>query len=79
MSTIPSQPSLKNSPRSKSEEKMNLWVMDQKNLEHKGIRILDDSRILLLQPNKTIPNKLKEEKCGRRWEREKRHGLIRHV
>jgi hypothetical protein len=80
MSTPPSQPSLENLPCFRIEErKKHLWRMDQKALEHRGIRIQDERRLFLLQPNIIIPKQLKKYKCERKSEREKRFGLAKHV
>jgi hypothetical protein len=46
MSNTPFQLGLENSPSFRSEyKKRNLWMMDQKTLEQKGIRNLDDRRM----------------------------------
>jgi hypothetical protein len=47
MSTSPSQLGLENLPGFGTEKrKKHLWRMDQKTLEHRGIRILDVTRFL---------------------------------
>jgi hypothetical protein len=80
MSTPPSQPSLENLPCFRIEErKKHLWRMDQKALEQRGIKIQDERRLFLLQPNMIIRKRLRKYKCERRWESEKRFGLAKHV
>jgi hypothetical protein len=48
-----------------------MWKMDEKTLEYRGIKILNERRLFF------IPNMSRELKCGKRWGREKRHGLVR--
>ncbi len=45
-STPPSQPGFENSPSFKREDKNNPWIMDQKILEQRRIRIPNDRRLL---------------------------------
>ncbi len=53
-----------------------MWKMDQKTLEQRGIRIPDVTR-LFFTPTKVNPNMWREYKCGRRWKRVNKLGLIR--
>jgi hypothetical protein len=58
MSIAPSQPRLKDSPRSRSEIKRSFWVVDQKNLEHRRTRILDDSRMIFTHSKQNYSKQL---------------------
>jgi hypothetical protein len=53
--------------------------MDQNILEQKGLGFQMREDYFLLQPNTIIPNKLREQKCGRRWEKEKRPRLVKQI
>jgi hypothetical protein len=55
------------------------WKMDQKTLVKRRIKILDENKYIFYsnQTKKIILSRCTYWRCGRRWGKNKKHGLIR--
>jgi hypothetical protein len=57
----------------------NPWIMDQKTLEQRGIRIPNDRRIFFIPIKQNYLKQVERIKMWKKMEREKRLGLVRHA